>query len=134
MKLAGLLLGLIGVLLVIMGGAQAATNTTDWQSIDELNQWWAEHKGEVVVEAQAGVDGVVQFNNQCYGLALGYHNLAAQYGKNLYPQMVTPLQYNEVFGTGIGNNHVIIMAVVGQAYFYWIDPSIGIPKKAGYIP
>ena len=111
----------------------------DWDSLDELKQFIAEHEDEVATQALRGRDGVIQFSGQCVGWAMGWRDMAAEYGKNLEVNKVTPIEYRRVFskyppGGSRVNHHAVLLAIVDEADLYFIEPENGEIRLASYVP
>ena len=105
----------------------------DWDSLAELREFVAVHEDEVAIQAQAGKDGVVQFSGQCVGYAMGWRDLAVEYGKNMEICNVSPREYQRVFNRTNKNHHAVIMALVDYNLYY-MEPDNGEIRLASYIP
>lgn len=109
----------------------------DWDSLAELREFVEEHNDEVVVQAQAGKDGVTQFSGQCVGFAMGWRDLAVEYGRNMEICNVSPYEYRRVFNKypsgGRINHHAVIMAIVDYSLYY-MEPENGEIRLASHIP
>jgi len=107
----------------------------DWESLDELTSFLAEHEAEVPVIGIAGKDGIVQLNNfLCLGWAMGWRDYAAQQGKNLEITALTPEEYEYWFGRDVDYNHIILLAVVGKYNVYYIEPQTLEVIHMGFVP
>ena len=106
----------------------------DWDNVAELKEFIAEHKSEFVVVLQAGEDGIAQFDGQCVGVAIGWRELAGNYGKNLEVITVSPSEYYRVFGRAIKEYHAILMAIIKNGDLLYYEPGTGEIKKASYVP
>ena len=106
----------------------------DWESLDELTSFLAEHEAEVPVIGIAGKDGIVQFDNLCLGWAMGWRDYAAQQGKNLEITALTPEEYEYWFGRDMDYNHVILLAVVDKYNIHYIEPQTLEVIHMGFVP
>jgi len=108
----------------------------DWSSLEELKQFLKEHGDELVIYALPGKDGIIQFEDQCVGFAVGCRELAAKYGKNLEVQSLNHMEYKRIFDRELKGNkyHAVCMAIVSDSELYYIEPYDFLVRFGSYIP